>query len=570
MSLSLSDKIKQLRKAFLDKMPVTIADLQQLCDSLERDGYENSRVDTLCRGFHTLKGGAASFGLQEISSEAKQAELLADQLKDSDLSRWQEIRGAVLAPLIEHLKQLERLCLDYLQQEHAENDQAKANALEPGFDMEQSQAVEKASRNKIYLCDDDENQAEKLALQIANFGYDLTIFSDPSCLEIAIQQAMPDAILMDIAFPDGASTGTSVIADLVKNSGLNIPVVFLSARGDFDARLQAVQAGGAAYLEKPVKMNEMVEALDRLTKQEAEDPLRILIVDDDTEVAAYHSFILEQAGMITHHLTLPDSILQVLPEFSPDLILMDMYMPRCSGRELSCVIRQIGRFVSLPIIYLSSETDRDKQLSALQTVGAEGFLTKPVKPDELVSSVAIRAERMRVLRSLMVRDSLTGLFNHTFIAQFLTKTRAEAERTGDNFCVAMLDIDHFKSVNDTFGHPAGDQVLIALSRLLQQRLRSADLVGRYGGEEFALILRNVGLAEGMNIVDGLRRDFNKIRFQFMDKEVFCSFSAGIAQYPDFSSDALLMKAADQALYTAKNQGRNRIFPANPNAAAAIL
>jgi diguanylate cyclase (GGDEF)-like protein len=558
MSHSLSTKVKQLRKTFLDRLPVIITDLRRLCLDIGSEGTRAVRcteiIEALHRGFHRIKGTAASFGLSDIAEESSGAETLLYRLKASVHDHGQASLNAALLQVQSHLDRLEVLYLSYRQQEKDE-----AHFIERQIDT--APQCQTQQRKKIFLCDSDLVQTEKLALQIACFGYEVRVFNDTATLKNEVRRAAPDAIVMDIIFAEGASIGAEAISGLSKDSGFNIPVVFLSSREDFDARLQAVRVGGLAYLHKPLKINEMVEALDHLTNTKTVEPLRIMIVDDDSDVAAYHAYILEQAGMVTCHMVSPDTIFNALAEFNPDLILMDMYMPKCSGRDLSCVIRQTGKYISLPIIYLSSETDRNTQISALQTVGAEGFLTKPVKPDELVSVVSLRAERMRVLRSLMVRDSLTGLFNHTFITQVLSNCRHEAERNGGHFCFAMLDLDHFKSVNDTYGHPAGDQVLVALSRLLQQRLRGSDMVGRYGGEEFALILRSATLDQGIAVVDSIRHDFSRICFQFMGQELFFTFSAGVAAYPDFRGDAELTHAADQALYAAKHKGRNQVLPA---------
>ena len=166
---------------------------------------------------------------------------------------------------------------------------------------------------------------------------------------------------------------------------------------------------------------------------------------------------------------------------------MDMYMPGCNGMELAKAIRQIGAYFSIPIVYLSSETDTDKQFQAMQ-IGGDAFLTKPIEPHRLVSSVAVRAERMKIIRSYMVRDSMTGLFNHTTTKEHLDTAIAHAQRKQEEVCFAMIDVDKFKAVNDTYGHPIGDRVLIALARLIRQRVRKADIVGRFGGEEFAVIL----------------------------------------------------------------------------------
>jgi diguanylate cyclase (GGDEF)-like protein len=239
------------------------------------------------------------------------------------------------------------------------------------------------------------------------------------------------------------------------------------------------------------------------------------------------------------------------------MVLMDMYMPSCSGHELAMLIRQVPDYVGLPIVYLSSETDTQKQFSAMR-VGAEGFLTKPVVPADLVAAVAIRAERMRTLRSLMARDSLTGLFNHTTTTQLLENAIGAAKREHAPLSFVMIDIDLFKAVNDTHGHPTGDQVIIALARVLQKRLRNSDIVGRYGGEEFAVILPGIDCQRAVKLIDDLRKDFARVKFHAAAGEFSCTFSAGVACYPDHRRMELLREAADRALYEAKRSGRDRV------------
>jgi CheY-like chemotaxis protein len=155
-------------------------------------------------------------------------------------------------------------------------------------------------------------------------------------------------------------------------------------------------------------------------------------------------------------------------------------MVACDGFELATVIRQQEEFVGISIVFLSAESNIGRQLFALR-LGGDDFLIKPIEPDHLVSVVTSRVERSRVLRSFMVRDSLTGLLNHTAIKEQLEIQLARTRRLNGKLSFAMLDIDHFKTVNDTYGHSVGDRVLKSLSRLLQQRLRETDIVGRAGG-----------------------------------------------------------------------------------------
>jgi diguanylate cyclase (GGDEF)-like protein len=228
---------------------------------------------------------------------------------------------------------------------------------------------------------------------------------------------------------------------------------------------------------------------------------------------------------------------------------------------LAKVIRQLDAFVSIPIVFLSAESDLDKQLFAMG-LGGDDFLTKPIQPQHLISSVTSRIRRSLMLRSFMVRDSLTGLLNHTAIKDMLDGEVARAIRQKKHLSFAMVDIDNFKQVNDSHGHPAGDRVIKSLSRLLKQRLRTSDLIGRYGGEEFAIILIDADKTMAMKVLDTIRVDFSQLRHMADEKEFQVTFSCGIADVSQFPDATKLNDAADKALYKAKHAGRNRVMLAD--------
>ncbi len=253
--------------------------------------------------------------------------------------------------------------------------------------------------------------------------------------------------------------------------------------------------------------------------------------------------------------------MEPLLEFAPDLILIDLYMPGCNGMELAKVIRQLDAFVGIPIVFLSAEGDPDKQLFAMG-MGADDFLTKPIRPHRLVSSVSSRVRRSLQLRSFMVRDSLTGLLNHTAIKDQLEHEVAQTKRRRTPLSFAMVDIDHFKQINDTYGHPAGDRVIKSLSRLLKQRLRETDVIGRYGGEEFAVILTNTDRGTAMKVLEAIREDFSQLHHLADGREFSATFSCGVADVSYFGDAAKLCDAADKALYKAKRAGRNRMMQAD--------
>lgn len=356
----------------------------------------------------------------------------------------------------------------------------------------------------------------------------------------------PDALLLDADAP---------LPPAIAN--LEAPRIFLSAQGDMPSRLRAIRAGGQAFFPRPTSASALADRLDALCARQPQDPYRILVVDDDPQVAEGLALTLRNAGMLARSLANPLEILGALAETRPDLLLLDMHMPACTGKEVAAVIRQVEPLSGLPIVFLSGERNFARQMDAMGE-GADDFLTKPIAPERLVAHVTHRAWRGRLLLGLMVRDGLTGLLNHSALLDQLDIEVTRARRQSGRLAFAMADLDHFKRVNDTQGHGMGDQVLRAFSRLLQQRLRRTDALGRYGGEEFGIVLPDTDLAEAAALIEGLREDFAALRFHGPGGDFTATFSAGLAAFPMHGAAAELCEAADRALYAAKAGGRNRV------------
>jgi len=547
---SLQIKIERLRHDFFAELPARLVKITEDFQSLKQAPDDIALQQTLHRSLHNIKGAAGSFGLQELRVLAVQAETALKEKYDTHLT----LDAATIKQLESILQQLSMQaipkikCLDRPQ-------------TFPIFELSNEQekiSQPLAHQPLIYICDDDVLLVESLHMQLACFMYKTEKFTSPAALLTAAKQRRPDMVIMDIVFPDEQQGGIDCIEQLQAMSKQPIPVIFISGRNDFDARLYAVRVGGCAYFIKPFNVMDLVDVLDSLLLPEEPKPYRILVIDDDLKVAEYHQLILQEAGMLVKIMPLAEQVLATILEFNPDLVLVDMYLPTCNGYELAQVIRQIPAYLSLPILYLSSETDANKQFSALR-VGADGFLTKPIEPNRLISEVLLRTERMNAIRSLMMRDSLTGLLNHTSILEALKNTFANEQRRQGKMCFAMLDVDNFKQVNDKHGHAIGDQVLLALSRILKQRLRSTDFVGRYGGEEFALVFPNLDLETTEKIVNELREAFHSVVFNSKQGDFFCSFSAGISFFPRIKTVHELVNQADSALYKAKHKGRNCVI-----------
>lgn len=539
---TLQAKLERLCDAYAAQLPEKLKHIEQMWKQLPKDSWDGDGFQTLHRMVHSLTGSGKTFGFTLLSDVARNLEEHLKQIVQTETVLSEDQRQHI-QKLMSELRQVA------IYREALFNDQTGSIAIAPpNYDA--------LSPRRIFLCEDDPEQAEELKVQLSYFGYEVTVFNTLADFRVAMQQTVDVVILMDISFPDNNLGGIEVIKEIQAGRDTPFPVIFITVHDEFAVRLEAARAGGIAYLNKPVNIGKLIDKLDVLTSTLTTLPYRVMIIDDSVDITTY-SEILEQAGMVSTVVHNPLDVIKTLLEFAPDLILIDLYMPKCNGMDLAKVIRQLDAFVSIPIVFLSAEIDLDKQLVAM-SLGGDDFLAKPILPQHLISSVNSRIRRSLILRSLVLRDSLTGLFNHTAIKNELEREVVRSKRHGTPLTFAMIDIDHFKQVNDTYGHPIGDRVIKSLARLLKQRLRASDLVGRYGGEEFAVILVNIDKATALQVLDTIRKDFSQLRYLADRKEFTVTFSCGIVDISQFRDVTKLIEASDKALYNAKHAGRNQI------------
>lgn len=415
-------------------------------------------------------------------------------------------------------------------------------------------------RKPVYVVLQDHERAERLAKQLEFFGLSALSLHSVSEFQTAINQRHPAAIVMDVDF-SGTGQGLKLASQVQEGLEQKLPLLFFSLNEtDTPTRLAAVRAGGQEFLTGALEASSLLEKIEILTCVAQYEPYKVLIIDDSRAQATHTERVLNAAGIVTRTLLDPIQAMGELAEFQPDLIILDMYMPGCTGTELAKVIRHNDRYVSVPIIYLSAEDDQDKQLDAMSE-GGDDFLTKPIKPRHLITTVRNRAARARNLKARMVRDSLTGLYNHTHILQLLEDCSFRSRREGKPLCFAMLDIDHFKKVNDSHGHPMGDRVIKSLALFLKQRLRKTDFIGRYGGEEFAIVMPDTDIQSAHQVLEEIRHRFAEIHYPAQPADLFCTFSAGVVSLGLHDDSLSLAAQADSALYRAKHAGRNQVHSA---------
>lgn len=542
-------QLTQLRNDYLTRLPTELAALKELGAGLCGSKADRASLDELHHRLHKLAGSGGTFGMAALSAGARMLEQrvkgwLVGTLDVLDNSRTREAFSADLAALCETISGVQAPLIGVTQT--SRDWEAPSESIQ------------------VWLVENDVLNGEKLARQLSAFNYMVRLFTQIDDAERAALTESPDMLLIDVKFEKEGENRTEVFALPPNLRALRCPLLFITTYDDFLSRVRAAQLGALGYFLKPLDITRLVSRMSRIFEQKRAPSQRVLIVDDDSGLAAHYRLTLLGAGMEADVLQQPTAILEKIAAFRPELVLMDVHMPGFSGPDLAGVIRQHDNWSTLPIVYLSAETDLDLQIKAMGC-GADDFLTKPISDAQLVAAVRVRVERARQLAEQISRDSLTGLLKHASIKESVAIEVTRARRNGKPVSLAMLDIDYFKLVNDTYGHAVGDVVISSVAMLLRQRLRESDIIGRYGGEEFVAVLPECDAAQAHLLMEDIRQRFSALRFSHEGRDFRCTLSVGLACSAVYleSDGATLLIAADEALYVAKRGGRNQVREAKP-------
>ena len=295
----------------------------------------------------------------------------------------------------------------------------------------------------------------------------------------------------------------------------------------------------------------------------------ILVVDDDRVTREFLGGLLRGNGLDVEIAVHGQQAVDRVAQGGIDLVLLDIVMPGLSGVDTCRLIKTMTKDAFVPIMLVTAKSDLDSRVEGLR-IGADDYVCKPFDERELLARVSnmLRLKQMHDdvsvakarLEKLAVRDELTGLYNYRYLHTRMNEEFKRAERYRDPLACAMLDIDHFKGVNDSFGHATGDRVIAEVASRLRNAVREIDVVARYGGEEFLLVLPSTHFTGALIVADRVWRSVGSEPFEVDGQAHHITVSVGVALYPsrDVKSKDQLIKAADKALYQAKEDGRDRI------------
>ncbi|HSX20431.1 MAG TPA: diguanylate cyclase [Gammaproteobacteria bacterium] len=540
MSKSLNDKIEAIRSEFVKSLPIRVGKIQNLAGQLLND-WDIEISNQLLQELHNLRGVSGGHGFMVLTQMAENIEAIVDAANENDAAHADAKKQPLQAAITELINRANYV-YDTFEIPARERDLTPSTTVSTKMPL-------------ILIVDDDMHFCDMVAIQLEHLGYRTRSIYSLSQLSESILNYRPNAIFMDIIFDGNRDAGTQIITDIREKEEITCPIIYMSARDDMQARLNAVRSGGTAFLCKTFNLGDLKNILDIIIPLQQDVSYKVLIIDDDKISSAYCSTILEHAGIQVSSIDNPEKVFEQIINFDPDVILLDMYMPSISGVEMASIIRQHQNFSSIPIIIMSGETDINKQFK-MRSAGADDFILKPFKPHHLVDTILNRIQRSRQTKHLIYTDGLTGLMLFSKVKDQINNLLESCIRYNLEFSLALIDLDHFKNINDSYGHLNGDQILRHFAEFLLGRVRKSDIVTRSGGEEFTIIFPYTSGENALRAVNSFREAYSQRLQHLNNADVKVTFSAGISSINNYHDLESMLAAADQSLYHAKESGRN--------------
>ncbi|HEY3778126.1 MAG TPA: PleD family two-component system response regulator [Rhizomicrobium sp.] len=451
---------------------------------------------------------------------------------------------------------------------------------------------------RVLVVDDVPANVKLLEARLAAEYFEITSALSGRDALASMAEHQPDIVLLDVMMP--GMDGFEVCRRIKRNPATaHIPVVMVTALDEAKDRVAGLEAGADDFLTKPVDdaaLFARVRSLVRLkmmtdelrlrestgngmglidpaqTFSEATPTGRILLVEDRPESLNWFKSTLGADHDLVALDVFEDALARVRSG-AFDLMIVSLGLRGFDGLRLCSQLRSLPEGRNVPILVLVSEGDRRKLHQALE-MGVNDYLMRPVDKNELVARVRTQLRKKRYADTLRknvdlsvemaVTDPLTGLHNRRYMVRHLETLMASAAHSGKPLSFLIIDVDHFKSVNDSHGHAAGDEVLRAFAGRIESNTRAMDMACRYGGEEFVVVMPETDAAVALSVAERLRQSVEASPFRISRPpgELHLTVSIGIAGFemPEDTAEALLHRA-DQALYRAKNEGRNRVVAA---------
>lgn len=531
------ESLEVLTREYLEELPDELEKIAETFSKARESSQKIELLNLLKLHCHRLRGTAGSFGMQLLGDKLGSVE---DALRacEADYSRLSPAFWIETAKVIEE-------CRNIAAKKLSQDKESLEKSNEPDL---------RTISRILYIDENKQSLSAFVEMAKQRFLKVLVAADDLEAIQFLKKEHL-DAVLIDLKT---ARANSFALARKIRDlTGEQLPIAYVAEDATFEERIEAVRLGASLFLSKPLDPETLDTALQRLVVLGARRDARILIVDSDPESSRKFATLLESKGMEVCLLNEPALILEKLPEFNPDVLIMALMMSKINGIDVCRMLRTMTDWQDLPILIVAGQAALDTRVAAF-ACGADEYLLKPLADEELIARVSFRVERTRLLRETSERDPVSGLFVRRSFMERFHALLASAKRSMQELSLVLLDLDSFKNINDEHGHLAGDSAISGLGRLMLNRFRVEDLRARWGGDEFALALAGSDMKQSLRLVDSFLQEYARLSFVGENGEQFhMSLSAGIANFPHDADNAYeLLKLADHRLYEAKRRGRN--------------
>lgn len=549
------------RRSFRRHLPRRIDAVARRIARFEAEGWDINGLSVLHADAQRLAGASGRHGLVDASELLLALESLLGRPLADDVLPEEPIRrqiSAVVARLTELFPASEGVGADDDERHPvaAIDDPGDRPAGPPPLAVPTVRSAGTITCRVYYLSAGDDFGRE-VEQQLAIAGLEVETLVEAEELREVLSALPPDLVLIGPGFePDLAAIGNALLPAR-QRSGTAIPLVVLAATDSIESRLSARRAHADALLFAPLSPRDVVQQVEQMLNPEREPPFRVLIVEDDRSQGVFAESILRNAGMDARVVEDPMQVLPVMAEFNPDLLLMDLHMPKANGMELTALIREREEFLNTPIVFLSGESDEDVQFEALEA-GGDDFIAKPVRPRHLIAAVQNRVRRARAAgRSASRRpsnDPNTGLHRRSWLLERIDHAldaalAARGRRLGG---LLYLDIEGTRQIRERLGLSALETLLANVGRLLADAIAGVGHGCRLGDSSF-LVLCPAGDGEALEaLAKRLRRVLAEQVFEVEGRPLRLRCTVGVCAFEHGFADAgALLTAVERACRQAR-------------------
>jgi diguanylate cyclase (GGDEF)-like protein len=403
----------------------------------------------------------------------------------------------------------------------------------------------------ILLIDNQDEFDEKLAVEAGNRGVKMQIVANPYSAKNIIHNNHPDLILLDLSLAETPELGLKILTELTAIKP-TIPVIVFTLSDSFYDRVEVAKLGGRGFLNKQMPLTHIWGMIEQVLTQKKATEYAVMIVDSDPLILIKMRKLLEPWGIKLISLQEPLQFWEKLAEIKPDLLILGVELPEVNGLEICQVVRNEPRWRKLPVLFLTSNLD-EEIISQIFAAGADDYITKPLIESELVARILSKLDQVQLKRNSAEIDPLTKLLNRVKFTQKINRLLRLAKKNQESLCLFVIFLDNFSQINQDYGHNMGDKILKNFAETMTRHFQSEDLVGRWGGVEFAIAMYGMNKEEGQYRLNDLINDWQKHIFTSVKGQNFTvPLTVGMAEYPNDAKDlSKLYHVAHSSLKSAK-------------------